>query len=236
MLLQLLISVHAFILLFLFLFWKYVEICDIIATEMTIIVNTVMQGEWNMENILLEFRGHYKVKLPILYHDNYDWLVRVYDNRVVIIRNGVLRPGLQENTTIFFDDVASIKYGQNNGRCGIQFIIPSLQGTPDPVVMTHKVGKNNAVSFSAFNESIMLTPDNISYYLEDKGDKLKEYYNQILDIYTQYRNEKSKTKSEAAVLQESILDKLKKLKELYDLGVLTDAEYAEKREKMIKEL
>ena len=38
------------------------------------------------------------------------------------------------------------------------------------------------------------------------------------------------------IMQESSLDKLKKLKELYDLGILSKTEYEEKRQKMLNEL
>lgn len=188
------------------------------------------------EKILLEFSGHYKVKLPIIYHDNYDWLVRVYDNRVTIKRSGVLRPGLQENTTVYFEDVSSIKYGQSKEGCSIRFIMSNLQDDAGSLTMVHKVGKNNAVAFSGSGSEI-LTPNNISYYLADKGDRLKSYYNEILNIYNKYRNEKSRVGSEKMVImQESSLDKLKKLKELYDLGILSKTEYEEKRQKMLNEL
>lgn len=58
-----------------------------------------------------------------------------------------------------------------------------------------------------------------------------------MNIYNKYRNEKSRVGSEKMVImQESSLDKLKKLKELYDLGILSKTEYEEKRQKMLNEL
>lgn len=187
-----------------------------------------------MDNILLEISGHFKVPLPIIYHDNYDWLVQVYNNRVVILREGVLRPGLQENTTIYFDDVTAITYSYGNGFCSIRFLIPNMQNTSDQLIMTHKLGKKNSMSFSVFDEASV---DNVNYSIRDRGERLKEYHKQILEIYNKYRERKCQLASEStAASKESALDKLKKLKELHDLGIISDDEYAEKRQKMLDEI
>ena len=136
-----------------------------------------------MKRIIYGFSGHNKVPIPIIYKDNFDYTVKVYEDSVVIYRSGRLRKGLQEETTIYFSDVTNVAFYTHFDATWIMFSIPGIDQSSN-VITTASVTKNIAIS-AAPKESEVVPWDNtyaICNYV-DKKKTLKEHFNVIRDVY-----------------------------------------------------
>lgn len=190
-----------------------------------------------MDNILYQFSGHNKIAIPIIYHDNYDWQVNVYDDHLVINRSGKLREGLQTKTTIYFQDVTDIQYYSELGFTWIIFSMPGINQS-SPIYTTANVTKNfSFTSASSAGETIPYSNTYAICNYSDKSHTLRAHFDAVSKIFDEYRAKNKKT-SGTTVMQvhESAIDKLKKLKDLKDLGIITISEYEEKRTKLLNEI
>jgi len=67
-------------------------------------------------------------------------------------------------------------------------------------------------------------------------DEGKEYYQKLLEIFNNYKSSQKSKVSANNNPPESALDQLKKLKDLYDAGIITEQEYEEKRVKLLEKV
>ena len=58
----------------------------------------------------------------------------------------------------------------------------------------------------------------------------------IQEIYQEFKNNHTPSAVNNVVQGESAIEKLKKLKEIYDLNIITEEEYEEKRNKLLQEI
>ena len=58
----------------------------------------------------------------------------------------------------------------------------------------------------------------------------------IQEIYHEFKNNHTPSAVNNVVQGESAIEKLKKLKEIYDLNIITEEEYEEKRNKLLQEI
>ncbi len=161
--------------------------------------------------------------------------VFVYSDRIVITRTG--KTVLAKEMTISFDDITAITPGGPVwGNSWISFSVPGVQKVHQNTVMIGKPNRQGQVAFSGDARPFM-DPCSVVY---EKGqqEQALEDYRVINDIYMKYKTamRDKHAGNVSAIMQESSLDQLKKLKELYDLGIINDAEYNEKREKLLQQI
>lgn len=164
---------------------------------------------------------------------NYTCMVYVFQDRVVINRLGKLN-GLPGDVTIYFRDVTSIQYAsaQMGMRPRISLTVPgSAMGS---TTMAAPMTKNLTVASTNVNHYD--DPCSIIFPL-DPSEEAKKYCEMIKQYYNEYKaNEQVPLQVATIIQQESAVDKLKKLKELKDMGILSDSEYEEKRQKLLYEV
>lgn len=174
-----------------------------------------------------ELIHHFSTKLTII-QGSYTNNVMVYDDHVDITREG--RTTLPKQLTIFFDTATSVFYGKNV-RPFISFTVPG-RGSDNHIVTALRPG-----------ESVIPTGMQLSYndpftIIGGIHENLETHYKIIKKVFDDYKKNVSAAPAinQTVVQQEDALDKLKKLKELYDLGVLTEAEFEEKKKKLLSEI
>ncbi len=161
----------------------------------------------------------------------YSSTVYAYSDRVEIHREG--KTALPKDMTLFFDDITVISGGNSSGRSWISFSVPGMFNAGRGVVTAAKPGQIVIAGPTIPYDD----PCTVMYGLGEKREA-EEDCRQINEIFMTYKAESRKRKEVGApsIMQESALDQLKKLKELFDMGVITEAEYNEKREKRMKDI
>ena len=156
--------------------------------------------------------------------------VEVYQNRVQIERSGRV-DSIPQQVTIYFDNISAINYTKDTDYL-LSYI--SFTGMSQSTAQSIAgVGFGNMMMGSA-SANPWKDPYGIVFKL-NLYEEGKTYYQELVQIFEEYKRSKSDS-SASAGLSESPLDKLKKLKELYDAGIITDSEYEEKRKKLLAEI
>lgn len=150
--------------------------------------------------------------------------VKLYSDRIEIERTKQsFISTLPPSTTVYFKDIKGINY-RKYGLLSFDTSYISFAGL--------------SPELSATSGNPHQDPYGIIFF---KGDfeKRRGDYNKMVAAYTSFRENASSIQSNISSNSpstESAMDKLKKLKELHSLGILTDAEYEEKRVKLISEI
>lgn len=184
-----------------------------------------------MQTILYQFSGHVKTAIPIFYHDNYDWEVVVYRDRAIIKRSGSMRASLSNETVVRFEDVSAI-------RCmgpDIKFHVKGMQSSSPLPIVTSKLSKNISVSSMPNSQDVWDLGD--PYMIEGKdSNEMQKHCNELNKIYNAYRDNANNNLVTTNIKQESELDKMKKIKELFDLNIITKDEYEAKRKELLEKI
>lgn len=173
-----------------------------------------------------ELIHHFSTKITIL-QGSYSTNVKVYEDHVDLTREG--RTGLPKQLTIFYDNATSVFYGKYV-RPYICFTVPG--GLPN----------NQVVTAIRPGEAVFSTGAQLSYtdpftIIGGMHENLEPHYKIIKNVFDEYKKNASNTPVvNQSIVQENALDKLKKLKELFDMGILSEAEYEEKKGKLLSEI
>lgn len=164
---------------------------------------------------------------------NYESHVCVYDDKVIITRTG-RTGGLPAESTVHFRDATSVSWGKAAGRAWITFTVPGMATSGHQVVTAVAPG---TIVFDGPNIPYQ-DPFSIVFGMKQENDA-SWYYGKIKAVFDQY---KANTNTQKPIVQtiearqDSVMDKLMKLKELKDVGILSDEEYEEKRKKLLSEI
>lgn len=179
-----------------------------------------------MNEVLYEFKS----KLTIIGR-KYETHVQIYEDRAEIRREGVTG-ALPKEGTAFFSDMTGVSYGSRSGRTWISFIVPgTFQAQPAIIRTTNKGG----ISAATVNAIPYDDPFSVVSGMGARAD-FEQHAKRINEIYAEYKSSHSAPAAVPVVSQESAIDKLKKLKELNDLGIISDEEFAEKKQKLMAEI
>lgn len=164
----------------------------------------------------------------------YDTSVYVFPDKIRIFRSGRLS-GLPEENTIYFRDVTSVVSGDLNGIAWITFVIPGagsvIGGRQNAVAVGGgAITLTQTVTIPYNDPGAIVFARNEEHVAKREYQVIKEYYDSFKSI------EHPQVMTVNAVQQDSAVDKLKKLKELKDMGILSDEEYEEKRRKLLAEI
>ena len=78
--------------------------------------------------------------------------------------------------------------------------------------------------------------DEYSMIFRKDNAQAEKYIRRIQEIYQEFKNNHTPSAVNNVVQGESAIEKLKKLKEIYDLNIITEEEYEEKRNKLLQEI
>ncbi len=78
--------------------------------------------------------------------------------------------------------------------------------------------------------------DEYSIIFRKDNAQAEKYIQRIKEIYQEFKNNHTPNVVNNVVQEESAIEKLKKLKEIYDLNIITEEEYEEKRNKLLQEI
>lgn len=164
---------------------------------------------------------------------NYTNLVCVFEDRVVILRNGNFSLNrLPGEITIFYKDISSILFADEYGRARITITVPGMMAS----VTTASAVVGKGISVGGAEMDYYSDPCTIVFGMH-QVEKAREQYNIIRKAYDKFKSTvKDAAGAVVAVQQDSAVDKLKKLKEIKDIGILSDSEYEEKRQKLLSEI
>lgn len=185
-----------------------------------------------MANIIFSFKALHKALGGI------ETEVSVYDDRISLKRkiSGVLAltVKLPSETTVFYNDLSAINLVEPSGINGIGWIelsgISINGGTMKTVDVNGKV-LNNVDTVNALGNPYCIV------FNKDKNE-MKDYFNKLRDAYQEYKS-KEKNSSTTIINQnqeESSLDKIKKLKDLLDIGAISQEEFDEKKKTLMNNI
>lgn len=162
---------------------------------------------------------------------HYTTCVYVFKDSVMINRVGTLN-GLPSDITLYYRDITAIQLGSMSGRPRITFTVPGMSIGSN--ALSAPVTKS--VSIASANVDHYTDPCSIVFGLNEVGEAQK-CCDIIKRYFHNYKANEQTTKLGAMVPQyDGPVDKLKKLKDLKDMGILSDAEYEEKRQKLLSEI
>lgn len=157
--------------------------------------------------------------------------VKVYHDRIVIDRD-TKRANIPREMTILFEDVVSITYDENKSNAWIGFAVdanlPNSQLKYPQLVQSIRPGE------IAIMPNVKVAPFDEPYAIvfpKNQKDDARAYYERLLVLSQSVQQHR---KEVYTVDQESPLDKLKKLKELLDMGVLSETEYEQKKNELLQ--
>lgn len=157
--------------------------------------------------------------------------VKVYENRVHIERTGRL-DSVPEEVTVYFDNVSGINYTKDTDYLLSYISFTGMSQSSAQSITGMEIGK---VMVGTASANPWKDPYGIVFKL-NMYEEGKEYYQKLLEIFNNYKNSQKPKVATNNNPQESSLDKLKKLKDLYDAGIITEQEYEEKRLKLLDEI
>lgn len=185
-----------------------------------------------MDDMMYSFQGDFKNLVS-----NYVWTVNVYEDHVKIIREGKLPKwtSLQKEVTIYFESVSSIVYGEGQGVPSIIFVVPGTENVLSSVQTTN-ISKTFSVSTVSNSNLLNSGQFNNNYAVSTfkKDGRLKEEYEKLQQYFNKYKSQLHNFSSQNESVD--IYDKMKKLKELQQMGIITDLEYEEKRQILLKQI
>lgn len=157
--------------------------------------------------------------------------VTICHDKVKIERVG--RVGdIPEEVTIRYDDVSSITYTKDTNAMVSYIAFVGLSNCNSQSITGVSIGKTVVGGTSANPWS---DPHGIVFKM-DMYDEVKPYYKKMVEVFDEYKRKHAMPSVQNVYANESAMDKLRKLKELRNLDIITDAEYKEKREKILAEI
>lgn len=155
--------------------------------------------------------------------------ISIYENRIEITRDTKWK--VAKNTVIYFDNITSITHKEGGFGVSEQWISFSVPGVNPGYIRTADMG----TTYIDLGISQAPWTDENSIIFRKDNSEVKEYYKKIQEIFGNYKKNNNSS-SIVNVTQESAVDKLKKLKDIFDLGIITESEYREKRDKLLQEI
>lgn len=159
--------------------------------------------------------------------------VYVFEDKVVVSRTGSFSINrLPGEITLFYKDISSMLFADEYGRARITITVPGMMAS----VTTASAVVGKGISIGGAEMDYFSDPCTIVFGMH-QVEKAREEYNIIRKAYDRFKSTvKDAAGAVVAVQQESAVDKLKKLKELKDMGIIDDFEYEEKRQKLLSEI
>lgn len=157
--------------------------------------------------------------------------VLVYEDHIDIMREG--RTVLPKESTVFFETASTITHGYHV-RPYITFVVPGSQINSSQVVAA--LNPSQAMFATAVPQLPYNDPFSVVGATNEKV-QFEEHFNAIKSIFDKYKGLHARRElSQPVAEQDGPIDKLKKLKELADLGIISDSEYEEKRRKLLDQI
>ena len=154
--------------------------------------------------------------------------VKVFADRVEIKRDTKWKVAKQ--TTIYFDSVTAISHKMSKGLLqSEQWITFAVPGVRQDMVVAVEPGTY------VTNSQMAPFDDEYSIIFRKDNAQAEKYIRRIQEIYQEFKNNHTPSAVNNVVQGESAIEKLKKLKEIYDLNIITE-EYEEKRNKLLQEI
>lgn len=157
--------------------------------------------------------------------------VKVYKDRIIIQRD-TKWANIPKELTLSFTDILTITYDENKSNAWISFAVPSA--LPNSQMKSVQPVYAMRPGEIVITPNIKTAPFGEAYAIvfpKSQKDEAQAYYKQLLELNKEAR---SQGKATSTVSQESALDRLKKLKELLDMGVLSEDEYEKKRKELLE--
>ena len=155
--------------------------------------------------------------------------VKVFADRVEIKRDTKWKVAKQ--TTIYFDSVTAISHKMSKGLLqSEQWITFAVPGVRQYMVVAVEPGTY------VTNSQMAPFDDEYSIIFRKDNAQAEKYIRRIQEIYQEFKNNHTPSAVNNVVQGESAIEKLKKLKEIYDLNIITEEEYEEKRNKLLQEI
>ena len=144
--------------------------------------------------------------------------VKVFADRVEIKRDTKWKVAKQ--TTIYFDSVTAISHKMSKGLLqSEQWITFAVPGVRQDMVVAVEPGTY------VTNSQIAPFDDEYSIIFRKDNAQAEKYIRRIQEIYQEFKNNHTPSAVNNVVQGESAIEKLKKLKEIYDLNIITEEEY-----------
>lgn len=177
------------------------------------------------DTVLCEFTG----KSIWTLFDSYTTTVKVFFDHVEVVKEG--RTGdVPPTFTIFFEHLISVNCYKSFDYPGAWLSFSTMGGAQGG----QSIGMVNVGKFAI--GSAIANPWSDPYSINFKRsnyESVQSFAEEINSVFNLYRKHKSNLVVKES---ESALDKLKKLKELLELGILSQAEYEEKKQKLMSEI
>ncbi len=145
-------------------------------------------------------------------------VLRVYEDRIVLTQKGVmgaLTRGFSGEKTIYIRDITSVQFKEAAWTAGfIEFTFPGSNDRPGGSIF----GVPNENRFTFSNRSMSVQKE-----LTAQAQKIKEFIDRKIG--------ENKSQSRSQII--SVADELAKFKKLLDDGVLTEAEFAKKKQELL---
>ena len=140
-------------------------------------------------------------------------IVRIENNKLTIKRKGIrsaLNYGLKGEKTIMINQISAVQFKKSGFATGyIQFVIPGSQENKHG--LTDALKDENTVTFNMNAKEANANAQEIKEYIEN------------------FNSEGSSSN-----VEEDKYDKLKKLKDLFDDGVIDESEFKKEKDKLLK--
>lgn len=185
-----------------------------------------------MSKELLSFKATHKA-LGAIVTD-----VCVYEDRIFLKRkiSGVLSltVKLPSETTVYFKDISGVTFSKPTVTNSIGWI--ELSGINSNASTMKTVDVNGKVLSNVEQTNAMGNPYCIIFSKKEK-DEIEEKYAELKRIFEEYKSNESNSVSVInCAPSESSLDKIKKLKELYDMGAISEEEFEKNKKELMQNL
>lgn len=154
--------------------------------------------------------------------------VTIYEERIEIVRDTKWK--VAPKTILYYEDITSIVHKKGGFAVGEQWISFSVPGVNPRYMRTADMG---TTYIDLGIDQAPWTDENSIIFRKDNNEVTK-YFEKIQEVYGNYK--RNKRNDNIKVTDESSMDRLRKLKELYDLGILDKTEYEEKRTKLVQDI
>lgn len=185
-----------------------------------------------MGKLLFEFKAVHKALGGI------ETDVAVYDNKIELKRkvSGVIAMNtkLPSETIAYYNDLMAINYVKPTlSSSNIGWI--ELVGISRDKNVMETVDVNKAIFSNVDTVNSLKNPYCIAF--NKNKSEMEAFYNRMKDIFETYNAESKHAQGISAVVQsESSLDKIKKLKDLLDMGAISEAEFDEKKKELLNNI
>lgn len=169
-------------------------------------------------------------KVP--FGDKYKTTISAYADHIEIEKDG--RTSTSHHVNIPYDNLCNIRCYKQSGCLGIWLTFDVL-GNPGSGAQSIGIANIGKLSVGTAESNPWL--DSYSVNFDLMLQQLEAHCSILMTIYNFYKEMQKKSVSSTVFHHEdSPLDSLKKLKELLDLGIISEDEYSEKRTKLLEQI